>query len=310
MLRDKHIRAAYRALLGREPESKQIIKHQISEHKDLEGLLSAIIRSPEFRLKSDTFGVDKFGFSNGRIDIEVSQDLLSILLERTTSQWTALGEQDPYWSVISDKKFRISNFETHSDDFWNSGIFVLNEIDNVVHQYGVSIDYSTAIELGCGVGRLTRFLATRFESTIAMDISPGNLEICRAKTVDTKGLVLPTLIQNPHDLSNIPEFNLFVSYIVLQHNPPPIQFFMLDRILSRLKTGGLAMFQVPTMGVNYSFIPQEYLSKEVAEMDMHVLPLEAVMKVFNQNDMTCIDIRRDFHAGPAMRSNTFIAVKN
>jgi hypothetical protein len=45
-------------------------------------------------------------------------------------------------------------------------------------------------------------------------------------------------------------------------------------------------------------------------MDMHVLPLGAVMKVLNQNDMTCIDIRHDFQAGPAMLSNTFIAVKN
>ena len=310
LMKKNDVRDAYRALLRRDPESDQIVKKQIAEHKNLQSLLTAIVGSPEFRSQSGSIGVDQLGLSNGRIEVEVDAVTLATLLRRTTEQWTALGEKDPYWSVLSDEKFRIESFETHSQSFWDSGVFVLNELDDVINQHSISVNYGTVVELGCGVGRLTRFLAERFEHTIALDISPGNLEICRAETRTTKGSVEPTLIQNPQELEKLPHFDLFVSYIVLQHNPPPIQYFVLNSALKLLRPGGLAMFQVPTMGMNYEFVVKNYLSEKAAEMDMHVLPFSAIFKIFKQNDLTCIDIKHDFQAGPAMLSNTFVAIKN
>ncbi len=165
------------------------------------------------------------------------------------------------------------------------------------------------IELGCDVGRLTRYLAKRFSKVIAVDISPGNLSICSSMTHEEEGRVQPLLLTSPSDITNVANFDCLVSYIVLQHNPPPIQYFLLNQLFSKLNTGGLVMFQVPTMGVGYQFDIQQYLNSDLGEMDMHVLPISAVMQLLNAHDIVCLDVKHSFQAGPSMLSNTFIGQK-
>ena len=46
------------------------------------------------------------------------------------------------------------------------------------------------------------------------------------------------------DLDTLPEFDLFFSMIVLQHNPPPLIALMLEKIAARLRPGGVAVFAV------------------------------------------------------------------
>jgi|688.fasta_scaffold1555956_1 hypothetical protein len=126
MLRKKVVYAVYRALLNREPESPAVIKYQQEAHKTLDSLISAVLMSPEFMFNEGRVRIDKLGMSNGKIDVIADNSQLMQLFERTARQWTALGEQDPYWSVLSDDKYRKRNFDQYSTEFWDSGVYVLD----------------------------------------------------------------------------------------------------------------------------------------------------------------------------------------
>jgi hypothetical protein len=109
-------------------------------------------------------------------------------------------------------------------------------------------------------------------------------------------------------------FDLWFSRIVLQHNPPPVIAMILRRALAWLAPGGLAVFQVPTYGVGYSFRANEYLRNigQKSEIEMHILPQQAVLEVVQQAGCVLLELREDsYNTGhPAIwLSNLFVVRK-
>ena len=100
--------------------------------------------------------------------------------------------------------------------------------------------------------------------------------------------------------------DLWFSRIVLQHNPPPVMAAVLRRVLSRLRAGGVAVFQVPTFRPNYRFRVQDYLAlPRNEEIEMHVLPLAAVIRLAKEADCAVLEILDDNSAGGDLTSNVF-----
>jgi SAM-dependent methyltransferase len=114
---------------------------------------------------------------------------------------------------------------------------------------------------------------------IGLDISAGNLEICRAYLQQTgKSNAEARLIHSLMDFEELPACDVFFSLIVLQHNPPPIIKYILDKCLAAVRPGGIAYFQVPTSPVGYSFKVDHYLASNAPEMEMHALPMHQVFR--------------------------------
>ena len=89
-------------------------------------------------------------------------------------------------------------------------------------------------------------------------------------------------------------FDLWFSRIVLQHNPPPIIMAILERVFALLAPGGVAIFQVPTYQVGYSFSVAKYLEKPLGEeMEMHMVPQGAVLEAAWRHGCRLLEMRED-----------------
>ncbi len=314
------VRDAFGLILGRRPESKATIVAHLKAYHSRQALLSGLLSTEEFRLNSTRradidalvmIAVERSMHVDGScIDDDVSPEVLRLLLERIRAQWTLLGETDPYWSVLAQKEFRANRLdEAARREFAQSGVEMTDLIALFEKRTGVPINRGVCLELGCGVGRITRHLAGKFERVIAVDISPGNLAVCeeylRAEGVTN---VEPRLISNPTDFGDLPDIDVFFSVIVLQHNPPPVQKFILQAILRRIRPGGAALFQIPTAMADYRFDVAEYLDTPHPTMEMHGLPTAIVLDTIREAGLVVRDVVADPYIG-IMGSNTFYAVR-
>jgi tRNA/tmRNA/rRNA uracil-C5-methylase (TrmA/RlmC/RlmD family) len=104
--------------------------------------------------------------------------LLLAMLERIEREFTYTGDTEPYWSVISRDEFLTRNIAQNEEEFLASGEGVVSDLTSTVARYQLSLDQDQVrLELGCGVGRSTIWLADRFAKVIAADISAPHLQL-------------------------------------------------------------------------------------------------------------------------------------
>jgi 2-polyprenyl-3-methyl-5-hydroxy-6-metoxy-1,4-benzoquinol methylase len=101
----------------------------------------------------------------------------------------------------------------------------------------------TCLELRCGVGRTTRFLTQKFAKVYAADFSDHHIRVAKdylnESCVENVDLVW---LKEMDDLRELPQFDFFFSFIVPQHNPPPVQLAILEIVLAKIRKGGGCLF--------------------------------------------------------------------
>ena len=101
------------------------------------------------------------------------------------------------------------------------------------------------VEIGCGVGRLTRPLARRARSVVALDVSPTMIE--RARRLNPELANVEWRAGDGTSLAPIPDgsASACVSHVVFQHIPDPGVTLGYVREMGRVsRPGGWAAFQV------------------------------------------------------------------
>lgn len=101
------------------------------------------------------------------------------------------------------------------------------------------------LEIGCGVGRMTRALAEVFGEVYAVDVSGEMIKLARAVVADKPNVHLYK--NNGMDLSDLPavEFDFAYSIVVFQHIPSKRIIENYVREVHRvLRPGALFKFQV------------------------------------------------------------------
>lgn len=316
-LTEHEVGETYRGVLGRDPESADVVKSHIARHAILSDLLTEVLASDEFRRRkgqeNDVVMAalrDAFWKPAGSIEHDVSQDVMTQLVERIRQQWTKLGESDPHWSVLTHDRYRSGRLDDAAiAEFYASGAPSAGIIDLFEQRTGVNASRGVCLELGCGVGRITEHLANRFDRVIGVDISPGNLELCRHRmaAIGRENVDLRQ-ISRLEDFDSMPEIDFFYSVIVLQHNSPPIQKAILRTLLGKVKAGGGALFQIPTEMPGYSFEARSYLDTSPPEMEIHGLPKAVVLEEIRRAGLQVIDLLPDSWID-VFGSYTFYAVK-
>jgi hypothetical protein len=212
--------------------------------------------------------------------------------------------------VITKKEFLPSNFPDNKQKFWDSGRTEVEEILTLLENLGVKTRFEHLVELGAGVGRLTKYLSECSSKVTALDISLGNLNELRANLTENSN-VTAKMIQKVEDLDDLETFDCFFTLITLQHNSPPIQAYILRKMMQFLKSGGIGVFQVPIYQPNYEFNVAAYLNTAMtpSEMDMHCLPLSEIIKICQHTDVEILVSEQDSRAGLNHISHTFIVRK-
>lgn len=313
------VNEAYLKLLGREPETPEVIEDQRRLYGDTISLWRAITESPEF-IGRKVFPyqehkalmnliVSSFNTPQ-KIQHDVDLETMDTLVDRIRQQWFLLGQNEPHWSVLTNDEFRSEKLTADRlDKFQESGRESANIIGLFEKRTNTNAPEGVCLELGCGVGRVTRFLAERFERVVGVDISPGNIKICREYMEETGRTNVETvLLSSIGEFSDLPNFDFLFTVIVLQHNSPPIQKSILDTLLGKIRPGGGALFQIPTDIPGYEFDAASYLASPSPDMEIHALPKPVILDLLRRHDMELLDVIPDGWIG-MYGSNTFYARK-
>ena len=119
--------------------------------------------------------------------------------------WEEHARHDPLWAILSrdDKRGR----EWDIDEFFTVGAYDVDRIIKELADQGIRPQTASALDFGCGVGRLTQALVDHFDHVVGVDVSPTmiGLSILIARrgascsrtpahsTRKTKGAELPSI---------------------------------------------------------------------------------------------------------------------
>lgn len=322
MVTPEEVTLAYRLFLGREPESADVVNSLCQNTQSIAQLREVFLKSAEFvqrmgeQLQQSHAVRHRHPFHLPRIPVEteVSAEVLDQMFERIHKEWEHLGQTEPYWSVVTQPQYYQAEFAQHREQFYTSGNHSCQIFLAALRRAGINpAQLDTCLEVGCGVGRVTGYLAGAFSKVLATDISQAHLALARSHLAEKN--ITNVDLQHWHSVDQIrhmPQVDAIFSLITLQHNPPPVMAWMLSTLLSHLRSGGVAFIQLPTYRNGYMFEVERYLqSTPPNTLEMHYLPQPEVFRLVAEANCQCLEVREDAMVGDEdkMLSNTFLIQK-
>jgi SAM-dependent methyltransferase len=153
--------------------------------------------------------------------------------------WDARAREDAYWFVDSRGRYRAPDL----DAFWASGA---DDLDTLLGLLGAAVaPEDRVVEIGCGIGRMTRALAARAAHVRALDVSPEMLARARTENADPENV--EWILGDGESLPGVADASAdaVISNVVFQHIPDPAVTLGYVREMGRvLAPGGWAGFQV------------------------------------------------------------------
>ena len=153
--------------------------------------------------------------------------------------WDARADEDAFYFVDN----RLTYGDPDLERFWEGGRAGL---DLLLGDLGASLrPTDDVVEIGCGVGRMTRVLAERAATVRALDVSARMLELAREHNPELDNV--EWILGDGRSLAGIESRSADVvhSDVVFQHSPDPeITLGYVAEIGRVLRPGGWAAFQV------------------------------------------------------------------
>jgi SAM-dependent methyltransferase len=315
MVTPDDVRAAYRLILGREPENEAVVAEHAAGSKDIAALREAFVSSQEFiQVNARIILRWSANWAATRrrrpIETECPPEQLDRLFAHIRDVWSRLGEVEPHFSVISHEVYKPGRIDATLPQFLASGASEVRHLAKELASHGLPAEgWRHCVELGCGVGRVTRHLSTLAAQVTGVDVSPAHLELARGYlATEGVGNVTLTRVASPEELA-LPRCDLIYSRIVLQHNPPPVMLFLLRRMLAALEPGGVAVFQLPVFIDGYGFSVAAYLKgmHRLDNQELHALPQQAVFRAAAEAECDVLACYRDNSLGNITQtSNRFV----
>jgi 2-polyprenyl-3-methyl-5-hydroxy-6-metoxy-1,4-benzoquinol methylase len=230
------------------------------------------------------------------IDIDVDREMLEIMISHIRKVWAEYGKSEPYWSVLTANDYKRENISLNMKRFNDSGKAEVEGLESIILRNDIDIDkLKICLEYGCGVGRVTRWLAMRFEHVFALDISPSHLQIAKKYLYDNELSNVEFIqMESLKTIDTIKKVHILYSTLVLQHNPPPIIAYIIRKLLKLVDKRGIAVFQIPTYIKGYQFPAEEYIKhiKKHKEMELHVLPQKKIFQIAEEEGCSVIEVIR------------------
>jgi SAM-dependent methyltransferase len=166
------------------------------------------------------------------------------VLEDSRNFWDGHARRDPLWAILSESAKKDGKWDLGR--FFQTGVAEISSLFYELDSRRVPMRRGSALDFGCGVGRLTQALAPHFDRVVGVDVSPNMVEL--AASLNRFPLNVSYTWNQAPDLRVFgdAEFDFVVSNIVLQHIRPEITLLYLDEFFRVLAPGGILVFQLPS----------------------------------------------------------------
>jgi SAM-dependent methyltransferase len=156
--------------------------------------------------------------------------------------WDRQARFDPLWAILSDPSKAGRRWDLRA--FLETGRREVSLLMYQLRTLGIDLPRRSALDFGCGVGRLTQPLAAFFDRVVGVDISPRMVARARELTPACEFVV-----NSGADLAGHEDaaFDLVLSSIVLQHVPRRewIEAYLRE-FVRVLAPGGAIVFTLPS----------------------------------------------------------------
>lgn len=153
--------------------------------------------------------------------------------------WNEFAESDAMGAVLTGNEWDEASF-------YESGQTEVDSLMAEINGLYPELKKDSALDFGCGLGRLTFALNAHFGHVTGVDISSKMLERATANPRYSNGVEF--VLNETESLSKIPSnsVDFLLSLIVLQHIPKKFIKGYLKEFLRATKPDGLIVFQIPT----------------------------------------------------------------
>lgn len=168
----------------------------------------------------------------------------NMTLRRTIRAWDILGETEPLWAILNDKNKTEGGWDL--DDFFRTGEDEIARALSYLSSRGIILRSGSALDFGCGAGRLTRALGRRFERAVGLDAAPSMIAL--ARNLNREESRCRFLLVQTGDLASLPDnsFDAIYSSITLQHMEPRYARRYIREFFRVLSPEGIMIFQIPS----------------------------------------------------------------
>jgi SAM-dependent methyltransferase len=228
---------------------------------------------------------------------------------RLKEDWNRLAESDPLWAILTDPAKRCGGWD--AGEFFATGVREIADAMETARGFGYPAECHTALDFGCGVGRLTQALAGFFDRVTGVDISPVMIEL--ARQYNRHGDRCAYLLNAANHLRQFPDasFDFIYSRIVLQHVGARNALGYVREFARVLRPSGLALFQLPSrlrspsalsrFGYRINRVRGQLLSNP-GFMYMCGVPREKVIGEVEKAGARVIHVLEDYSARPEWES--------
>jgi SAM-dependent methyltransferase len=199
--------------------------------------------------------------------------------------WQDLAQLDPLYAILTAKGKEFGKWDP--DEFFAAG---QTEIETLMNSCGLSKgDNGTALDFGCGVGRLSRALTSYFGKVYGVDISEQMVDLAKRFTPSCSFVV-----NRSDNLNVFPDnsFDFIYSNIVLQHLPSKeMARSYIQEFIRIVKPGGLVVFQIPyKLTLRTALQPKRRLYSVLRTCGV---PVDFIYKRLRLNPMRTISLSPD-----------------
>src|SRR5271166_5329161 len=158
----------------------------------------------------------------------------------TDADWQSMAETEPFYSVLTSEEFLSTNLDQAAiDRFYASGETDIGWVfDKLTYHFG-AFEPKSALDFGCGVGRLTFAMARRASAITGVDIAPAMLDHANKRSAQLGQANVQFQTEIPDD-----RVEWINSYIVLQHIPTGHGLRILRRLFDLVVPGGRISIQL------------------------------------------------------------------
>lgn len=239
------------------------------------------------------------------------------------NSWDHVAKLDALGVVLSERRKPYDSWTL--DEFYATGETEVSAILEKCRELGITLDCGQALDFGCGVGRLSRSLASRFSHCVGVDVSAQM--VSRARELN-KHLSNCEFVVNHSARIPFPSqsFDFVLSIIVLQHMKTREIEDWVREFGRILRPGGIAVFQLPDkpslrrriqgrrriwsllrfLGVRERFL---YETLRLTPIKMNGVSPDRVRSVMETAGAEMIRIEEDDKAGEGFCSHLYFAKK-
>ena len=291
----------YRMIFGRDPESEEALIANMSSD-DLYHLQKRFMGSEEFLLKRKHYLAEHSLPQPSvlplapALEVEYSATLGQLVecVAKVRSQYAKVGPTSPHFAVSAGSPETLDSIDTNVSQFWETGHAEAQALLQPLERFGLTdLKNKTAIEYGCGVGRLALGLAASFKQLHIYDVSDSQIKLAEKAATDAAVANCQFHLSSGNPFAALEPSDFFYSKNTFQYYPPPIIYQCIRNALRSLKPDGVAIFQVPTYQPDYSFSISTFLSKDSLITSDHCLPQHAIFALIAEAKCELLEVREE-----------------